>query len=112
MYLDANNLYLPYSGFKWLNRGEVDNFDVNSIEDNSPIAYLEYPDELHELHNDYPLAPVKLKISHNLLSNYCSSIGNKYGKKIGGVDKLVTNLRNKSKYVLHSRNPRLYLPWN
>ena len=66
MYLDANNLYLPYSGFKWLNRGEVDNFDVNSIEDNSPIAYLEYPDELHELHNDYPLAPEKLAIPYDM----------------------------------------------
>ena len=39
---------LPYGGFKWLKN--VDNFDVNSISENSPIGYilevdLEYPEE-------------------------------------------------------------------
>ena len=68
-YLYANNLYgwgmsqyLPESGFKWLNQKEIDGFDVNLIGENSPIDYilevdLEYPDDLHELHNYYPLAP-------------------------------------------------------
>ena len=70
-YLDMNNLhgwemnsYLPYGGFKWLKN--VDGFDVNSISKKSPIRHifkvdLEYPDELHVLHNNYPLAPEKLK---------------------------------------------------
>ena len=61
-YLDMNNLYaramsgyLPYGGFKWLKNN--DDFDVNSISAKSPIGYilkadLEYPDELHVLHND------------------------------------------------------------
>ena len=69
LYLDMNNLYgwamsgyLPYGGFKWLKN--VDGFDVNSVSEKSPIGYflevdLEYPDELHELHNDYLLAPEK-----------------------------------------------------
>ena len=70
---------------------------------------LEYPAELHELHNDYPLAPEKLEISHNMLSNYYSNSSNKYGIKIGGVNKLVPNLGNKSKYCLHYRNLQLYL---
>ena len=52
---------------------------------------LEYLDELHEWHNDYPLAPEKLEISHDMLSNYCNSIANKYGIKVGGVNKLVSN---------------------
>ena len=83
-----------------LNWEEVDNFDVHLIVENSPIAYilevdLEYPDELHELHNHYPLAPEKLEISHNMLSNYCSSITNKYDIKIAGVNKLLPNLGNK-----------------
>ena len=89
-------------------------FDVNSISKNSPIGYisevdLEYPDELHELRNDYPLAPEKLEFSQNILSNYCSNIANKYDIKIDGVNKLVPSLSNKSKYVLHYRNLQLYL---
>ena len=56
--------YLPYSGFKQLNQKKLDSFDVNLISENSLHEhileiYLEYPDELHKLHNDYPLAPGK-----------------------------------------------------
>ena len=51
--------YLLYTGFKWLKN--VDNFDVNSISEKSSVGYifevdLKYSDELHVLHNDYPLA--------------------------------------------------------
>ena len=44
-----------------------------------------------------------------MLSKYCSDILNKYGIKIGGVNKLVPNLRNKKRYVAHYRNLQLYL---
>ena len=82
-YLDINNLhgwamrYLPYGGFKWLK--DVDNFDVNSISENSSVGYilkvdLEHPDELYALHNDYPLAPEKLVISYDVLSDYCKKL--------------------------------------
>ena len=59
--------------------------------------------------NDYPLAPEKLEISQNMLSKYCSDIADKYGIKIGGVNKLVPNLGNKKNYVVHYRNLQLYL---
>ena len=72
-------------------------------------ADIEYPSELHELHSDYPLSPEKLEISQNILSKYCSDIADEYGIKIGGVNKLVPNLGNKSKYVVHYRNLQLYL---
>ena len=120
-YLDGNNLYgwsmsqyLPYSGFIWLNQEKNYRFDVNSIEENNSIGYilefdLEYPSELHELHNDYPLAPEKIEISQNMLSKYCFNIAEEYGIKIGGVNKLVPNLGNKSKFVVHYRNLQLYL---
>ena len=80
-YLDMNNLYgwtmseyLPFEGFKWLKN--IDKFDIMSISDKNPIGYilevdLEHPDELHELHNDFPLAPEKFAGS-NMLSNYCN----------------------------------------
>ena len=79
-YLDVNNLYgwamsqyLPYSKFKWLNRNKIDKFDVNLSSEDSLDGYilevhLEYPDGLHELHNDYLLAPEKLEINHDMLS--------------------------------------------
>ena len=70
---------------------------------------LEYPDELHDSYNDYPLAPGKLEISQKMLPKYCSDIPDEYGIKIGGVSKLVTNLRNKEKHVVHYRNLQLYL---
>ena len=53
---------------------------------------LECPDKLHNLHNDYTLAPEKLEINQNILSKYCFDIANKYGIKTGGVNKLVPNL--------------------
>ena len=106
--------YLPFSGFKWFNQKEISDFCLNSISENSSIGYilevdLEYPSELHELHNDYPLAPEKLEINQNMLSHYYFNIANEYGIKIGGVNKLVPNLGNKSKYVVHYRNLQLYL---
>ena len=102
--------YLPYSGFKWLNQKEIDKFCLNLIDENSLIGYilefdLEYPaDKLHELHNNCPLAPEKLEINYNILSNYCINFANKYGIKFAGVNKLISNLSNKSKYCLHYRN--------
>ena len=108
MYLDANNLYscamsqyLPYSGFKWLNQKELSDFCLNFVSENSSIGYilevdLEHPDKLYNLQNDYPLAPEKREITQNMLSKYCSDIPNKYGIKIGGVNKFVPNLRNKN----------------
>ena len=56
---------------------------------------LEYPKELHELHNDYPLAPEKLAVTNDILSNYCKSIADKYDIKVGDIKKLIPNLGNK-----------------
>ena len=58
---------------KWLEN--VDGFHVNSISEKSPLGYifkadLEYHDELHVLHNDYPLAPEKLAISYDMSDYY------------------------------------------
>ena len=104
--------YLPYGRSKWLKN--LDNFDVNSISEKSPVGYilevdLEYPDELHVLHNNYPLAPEKIAIPYDMLSDYCEKIADEYGIKDGGLKKLVPDLGNKTKYIVHYKNLSLYL---
>ena len=118
-YLDMNNLYgwsmssyLLYGRFKWLK--SVNKFDVKSISKNNLVGYilevdLKSPDELHVLHNDYPLAPEKLAISYDMLSDYCKKIADEYEIKVGDVKKLIPNLGNKTNYVVHYRNLQLYL---
>ena len=69
----AMSEYLPYGGFKWV---KVNNEIVNRIfnkSDNSLHVYflevdLDYPESKHDYHNDYPMAPEKIKIEGNMLS--------------------------------------------
>jgi len=70
---------------------------------------LEYPEELHDLHNDYPCAPEKICITDDMLSDYCREIKNQLEISSGNVPKLITSLRDKGKYVLHYQNLKLYL---
>ena len=99
-YLDANNLYgwgmsqkLPFY-FRWVNEKKLiglDPFQIDADDDTGYILQvdLEYPKELHNLHNDYPLAPENITINK--------------------IDKLAPNLNNKTKYILHLKNLQLYL---
>ena len=82
--------YLPDGGFKWLKN--FDNFDVNSIGKKSSVGYilevdLQYPKKLDLLHNDYPLAPEKLAVPYDMLSDYCKKIVYEHGIKVGDVKK-------------------------
>ena len=118
-YLNVNNLYgrgmsayRPNGGFKWLEN--VDDFDAILISENSSVGYilevdLKNPDELQKLHNDYPLAPEKLAIPYDMLSDYCKKIADEYRIKAGDVKKLIANLSNKANYAVHYRNLQLYL---
>ena len=98
MYLDANNLYgwamsqkLPVHSFKWLTNKEIENLYNNQIVqvwEKMPCILevdLSYPEELHDLHNDYPLCPERVE---------CDK----------GVKKLIPNLRDKNNYVIHYKN--------
>ena len=79
-YLDANNLYgwamsqaLPVHGFRWLEKEEFEHLNINSVSDDSEDGYilevdLDYPPELHDHHNEYPLSPEKMKVTENMLS--------------------------------------------
>ena len=110
----ANNLYgwamiqpLPYGGFKWVEPKYY-------TEKKEGIGYiyevdLKYPKHLHDLHNDYPVAPQKMRVSDDMLSLYCKMIKNKFGISNGNVQKLIPTLYDKEKYVLHEKNLKLYL---
>ena len=43
-----------------------------------------------------------------MLSKYCIDIADKYEIKVGGVNKLISNLRDKSRYIAHYRNLHSY----
>ena len=121
IYLDANNLYgwamsqyLPTGNFKWMTDKEIRKIDLGKYKADGkkgliPEVDLEYPQELHGIHNDYPVTPEKVKVSNNMLSAYCKKIAEKYDISIGLVSKLVPTLRDKKEYVLHYRNLQLYL---
>ena len=121
MYLDANNLYgwamsqyLPTGNFRWMTDKEINKIDLGKYKADSKKGLilevdLEYPQELHDLHNDYPLAPEKVKVSKNMLSGSCKKIAEKYKISIGLVSKLIPMLRDKKEYVLHYSNLQLYL---
>ena len=121
MYLDANNLYswamshyLPHGSFKWLSNEELNNIDLGKYKEDSNDGLilevdLEYPKDLHELHNDCPLAPEKVKVSKDMLSKYCNKISEKYKIPFGMVNKLIPTLNNKKEYVVHYRNLQLYM---
>ena len=89
-YMDANNLYgwamskfLPIGNFMWMK-------NLNKWRNRSCILEvdLEYPKELHDLHNEYPVAPESLNVKN--------------------VDKFIPNLMNKERYIIHRDNLLLY----
>ena len=120
MYLDANNLYgyamsqyLPTGGFKWRKEKQIDKIMNKTIlPDNKKGCILEvdleYPEELRELHNDYPLTAEKMKVTKNMLSPYRKTIQEKFEVTIGQVAKLTPTLTEKKNYALHYRNLQLY----
>ena len=106
--------YLPYEGFKWLSKKEIEMFDIYSIKENSKIGYilevdLEYCKELHNVHNDYPLCREHISVNYDMLSNYCKNIVDKYNIKVGGVKKIIPNLYDKIRYPVHYKNLQYYL---
>ena len=116
LYLDMNNLYgcaisqyLLIDNFKWVKDIDKIKEKLMSIKKNSSTGYvlevdLEYSNELHDIHNDYPLAPGKINIQKEWLPDYCLKIANEHNITIGSVKKLVPNLMNKNNDLIHYRN--------
>ena len=91
-------------------------FNLDCIGENSEIGYilevdLEYCKKLHNLHNDYPLFSEKVEVKYGMLSKYCKDIVDWHNIKVGGVKKLIPNLYDKIKYVVHYKNLKYYLPF-
>ena len=91
-YLDANNLYgwamshpLRVGDFRWLDEDEIYTYAKYPewIRSCTLEVDLEYPLELHDLHNDYPLAPENVKVN--------------------GTKKLVPHLGSRKNYELHHK---------
>jgi hypothetical protein len=118
-YWDVNNLYgleitraLPYGNFVWL-RGD----QCEALEDLVRLGYdkespcgksyffevdLDYPAMLHDVHNDLPLCPEKMKVKQSMLSETQAVIHRQYFRdRYSETAKHVANLMPKKKYVLH-----------
>ena len=99
LYLDMNDLYgcaislyLPYANFKWFKNIDKIKQKLTNIESNSSNGYilevdLEFTQELHDIHNNYPSAPEKINIQKEWLSKYCLKIANTRNITTGKVKK-------------------------
>jgi len=118
-YLDANSLYataqcepLPVGKFCFLSDEEAAEFDFETIAPDGPTGYIiqcdrEYPDRLHDTHNDYPMAPEHLEVSRDMLSPFALNLIDPRRPWVP-TKKLIPNLMNKTKYVTHYMNLQLY----
>ena len=75
------------------------------IKSNSSTGYivevdLQYPQKLHNEQSDFSLAPEKINIQKEWLSDYCLEIVNEHNITTGTAKKLVTNLMDKNNYMI------------
>ena len=115
-YLDMNNLYgyamtqyLPYANFEWVKNMDEIEQKLRKIKNNSSTRYilevdLEYPKNLHYEYSDYLLAPQKINIQKEWLSDYCLEIVHEHNVIVASIKKLTPNLMRKNNYVIHYRN--------
>lgn len=105
---------IPTGEFDWLTDEEIAEIDfTDGVDDNKESYILEVDlhdiKELHDLHNDYPLSPEKMRISSEMLLRYCRDVTEGLRLRVGVVSKLVPNLQDKTYYVIHYRNLKQYL---
>ena len=114
-YLDANNLYgwamslpWPKSDFHW-KRVMPTEEQIMKMKPNSKKGWilevdLEYPEELHDWHNNYPLAPEKKAIIPDKMSEYQQRLMADLDLTMLNTEKLVLTLEGKEKYVVNYKN--------
>lgn len=129
MYIDANSLYawaatqkLPIDSFEWMDETNFKNVDaylkwVLRDDDGDCGYFLEVdatiPEELHDYFNDYCPFPENLEVTDDMLSNWQKETSDMYDtikqKVSSGVKKLIPNLMDKKKYVVHFKLLKLWL---
>ena len=94
MHLDADNLYgwamsqyLLTGNFKWMSNKGIKQINQGKYKKDGKKGLilevdLEYNKNLHKLHNDYPVGPEKVKVSKNMLSDYCKKIAEKHTSQL------------------------------
>ncbi|XP_034246763.1 uncharacterized protein LOC117648370 [Thrips palmi] len=116
---DANGMYalaqkgaLPTGNFRWLETEELDNIDVFQLSPLDKTGYffeveLTVPDDpaIHEYLSDFPPAPVLKKVNIDDLSPYQQ---NHWNRPAQMQEKLILDLTDKQKYVLHYLTLRCY----
>ena len=107
--------FLPKGGFKWIDR-EITSRDVMNKKKDDEKGWilevdLEYPEGLHDLHNDFPLALESLFIKEDWLSDYTKLVAQNNNIKHSNIAKLVQSFNRKKKYVVHYRNLQFYIKW-
>ena len=121
MYYDVNNLYgaamtdhLPVRNFHWLTTEEISLVDWGGHAADDPTGYvlevdLEYPSELHDDHDDYPLAPEHINITDDMISPFCTKLKKDLNLTSQNYTKLAPNLMSKKNYIIHYRNLQFYV---
>ena len=119
--IDANNFYggimknfpLPLGNFETDTTTSL--LTILETNDESPCGFivecdLEYPDDLHDDHKDFPMAPTKESVQPFWLSEYQFELLNDINLKGNfKVKKLLQTLYNKERYTLHYITLKLYV---
>ena len=104
---------LPIGEFTWVSP-DID-IDWSQYEDDLRYGFivecdLDYPPELHDTHNDYPLAAERVNIQIEMMSDKQEEISRHYNHSCTRRNyKLVPNLTNKLRSVCHKRLLKFYL---
>ncbi|MES9884134.1 MAG: hypothetical protein ABW185_25085, partial [Sedimenticola sp.] len=119
---DFNSLYpsimkdfmLPTHGFRWLSDYEIEQLDVCSIPDDADEGYifvcdLDYPDELHDVHDQFPLITENVTITENDVSDYTKKLARDSGLALKSEKKLCQTFLPKRNYVAHYLALQTYL---
>ena len=106
--------FLPVDGFEWVQPEDVSESDIINKPDDADKGLilevdLEIPQHLHDYFNDYVPAPEHVNITEDMLSPFNKRCLEKLKLNHSVSQKLVPNLHNKEKYVIHYRTLKLYL---